>query len=66
MYADLHASETSARNFIYGNFQSYLPKLAKAMLLPKLLTMNSLHFNYADVNFNPMNFLEIKGKITSL
>ena len=63
MYIDIHATDSSAYNLINGNFVTYMPKLAKAMLFPRLLTINSLHFNIPDIDFNPMNFLQINSKL---
>ena len=40
-----------------------MPKLAKSMLLPRLMNVNSLHFNIVDIDFNPMNFLHVTGDL---
>ena len=61
MYLDLHASERTSKNIIIGNFITYQPKLAKSMLFPRLLTMNSLHFDLKNSNFNPTNFIMVRG-----
>ena len=60
MYLDLHGSDHSPVNFVFGNFISYAPKLAKAMLIPRLLSLNSLHFAQDRTSFTPTNFLRFK------
>ncbi|XP_050092098.1 uncharacterized protein LOC126575441 isoform X2 [Anopheles aquasalis] len=61
MYLDLHGHASKKGVFMYGN---HLPSTAEAvecMLLPRLMSLNSLHFNFDACNFSERN-MYYKGK----
>jgi hypothetical protein len=50
-FLDLHAQASRKGNFIYGNSLNELGKQVDACLFPKILAMNSPHFEYEGSNF---------------
>lgn len=51
MYIDLHAHAGKRGAFIYGNHFDEIEDQALSMLYPKLISMNTLNFDFSECNF---------------
>ena len=60
-YIDLHGHVSKYSTFIYGNALKGIEQLDN-MLFPKLISLNSLHFDFGSCNFNESN-MTIRDKI---
>ena len=54
LYLDLHAHASKKGVFMYGNHLSNTMEAVETMLLPKLMSMNSQHFDFNACNFSGM------------
>lgn len=63
---DLHAHAVKKGYFIYGNYVPDFNKQIEVCLFPKLLSMNSLYFDYDACNFTERNMYSVdKGDTQS-
>jgi len=51
LYVDMHGHATKRGIFMYGNHFNDLMKQTECMLLPRLMAMNSQHFDFSACNF---------------
>ena len=51
LYLDLHAHASKRGAFIYGNHFEDVEDQAQSMLYPKLISMNTLNFDFEQCNF---------------
>jgi hypothetical protein len=51
LYLDLHAHASKRGAFIYGNHFEDVEDQAQAMLYPKLISMNTMNFDFDECNF---------------
>ncbi|XP_063701182.1 cytosolic carboxypeptidase-like protein 5 [Culicoides brevitarsis] len=61
LYIDLHGHASKKGVFMYGNHLPTTMEAVECMLLPKLMSLNSLHFHYDGCNFSEKN-MYLKGK----
>lgn len=55
IYVDLHAHASKRGCFMYGNYFETEQNMIDCMLLPKLISMNSSHFDFLACNFSEKN-----------
>ena len=55
IYIDLHGHASKRGCFIYGNHFTRESDMIECMLLPKLISVNSLHFDFQACNFTEKN-----------
>lgn len=55
VYVDLHAHATKRGCFMYGNHFATDSEHAECMLLPKLVSLNSVHFDFSHCVFTERN-----------
>jgi hypothetical protein len=51
LYLDLHAHAGKRGCFIYGNHFDKIEDQAESMLFPKLISLNTLNFDFDECNF---------------
>ncbi|XP_055610573.1 uncharacterized protein LOC129757387 isoform X2 [Uranotaenia lowii] len=61
LYIDLHGHASKKGVFMYGNHLPNIVEAVECMLLPRLMSLNSLHFHYDACNFSERN-MYYKGK----
>lgn len=61
LYIDLHGHASKKGVFMYGNHLPSTIEAIECMLLPRLMSINSLHFHYDACNFSERN-MYYKGK----
>ncbi|XP_039435355.1 uncharacterized protein LOC120417395 [Culex pipiens pallens] len=61
LYIDLHGHASKKGVFMYGNHLPSTIEAIECMLLPRLMSVNSLHFHYDACNFSERN-MYYKGK----
>jgi hypothetical protein len=61
MYLDLHAHAGKRGCFMYGNHFDDLEVKSQSMLFAKLLSMNTLNFEYPECNFSE-KLMSVKDK----
>ncbi|KAL4236440.1 Cytosolic carboxypeptidase-like protein 5 [Mactra antiquata] len=54
-YVDLHGHASKRGCFIYGNFFEHEDTQVENMLFPKLISMNTAHFDFTGCNFTEKN-----------
>ncbi|CAG0902311.1 unnamed protein product [Darwinula stevensoni] len=54
-YIDLHGHASKRGTFMFGNYFKEMEAAVDALLLPKLLTFNSPHFDFRGCNFRESN-----------
>ena len=55
LYVDLHGHASKRGCFIYGNYFEQEDKQVENMLFPKLISLNTAHFDFAGCNFTERN-----------
>ncbi|RHZ11892.1 hypothetical protein DYB26_004650 [Aphanomyces astaci] len=55
LHVDLHAHAAKRGCFIYGNRYDTMPEQAASQVYPKLVGLNSVHFEYDQCNFSELN-----------
>ena len=62
-YADLHGHATKRGCFLFGNSISDSTKFVEQLLFAKLMSLNSVNFDYKECNFNDVdnNKKDLKG-----
>lgn len=55
LYLDLHGHASKKGVFMYGNHLPTTVEAVECMLLPRLMSMNSLHFHFDACNFSEKN-----------
>lgn len=61
LYIDLHGHASKKGIFMYGNYLQNTAEAVECMLLPRLMSMNCLHFHYDACVFSERNMYH-KGK----
>ena len=62
LYVDLHAHATKRGCFIYGNHFTSQEDHVECMLLPKLVSLNSAHFDFDHCVFSERNMYTVDRK----
>lgn len=62
LYVDLHAHATKRGCFMYGNHFSSLEDHAECMVLPKLVSLNSVHFDFSHCVFTERNMCAVEKR----
>lgn len=62
-YTDLHGHATKRGCFVFGNSNADSEKHIEQMLLPKLMSMNCVNFDFTECSFNDVdnNKKDLKG-----
>ncbi|PZC85477.1 hypothetical protein B5X24_HaOG216585 [Helicoverpa armigera] len=55
LYIDLHGHASKKGIFMYGNHFDDLESCVECMLLPRIMSMNNLHFHFSSCNFTERN-----------
>ncbi|KAJ8733482.1 hypothetical protein PYW08_001780 [Mythimna loreyi] len=55
LYIDLHGHASKKGIFMYGNHFEDLESCVECMLLPRIMSMNNLHFHFSSCNFTERN-----------
>ena len=55
IYVDLHGHASKRGCFIYGNYYEHEKDLLQCMLFPKLISVNTAHFDFQACNFTERN-----------
>jgi hypothetical protein len=55
LYVDLHGHASKRGCFIYGNYFENEEQQAENMLFPKLISLNTAHFDFTGCNFTERN-----------
>ncbi|XP_059472079.1 cytosolic carboxypeptidase-like protein 5 [Neocloeon triangulifer] len=55
MYLDLHGHASKKGVFMYGNHFENIEDSIETFLMPKLMSLNSLHFHFTSCNFSKRN-----------
>ncbi|XP_041970948.1 cytosolic carboxypeptidase-like protein 5 [Aricia agestis] len=55
LYIDLHGHASKKGIFMYGNHFSDAERCVECMLLPRMMSLNSLHFHFSSCNFTERN-----------
>ncbi|KAJ0178965.1 hypothetical protein K1T71_005740 [Dendrolimus kikuchii] len=55
LYIDLHGHASKKGIFMYGNHFDDLESCVECMLLPRIMSLNNLHFHFASCNFTERN-----------
>lgn len=62
VYIDLHGHASKRGCFIYGNHFTRESDMVECMLLPKLISVNSSHFDFQACNFSEKNMYHADKK----
>lgn len=55
LYIDLHGHASKKGIFMYGNHFEDLESCVECMLLPRIMSLNNLHFHFSSCNFTERN-----------
>ncbi|XP_039750178.1 cytosolic carboxypeptidase-like protein 5 isoform X2 [Pararge aegeria] len=55
LYIDLHGHASKKGIFMYGNHFEELESCVECMLLPRIMSLNNLHFHFSSCNFTERN-----------
>ncbi|XP_075971390.1 cytosolic carboxypeptidase-like protein 5 isoform X3 [Anticarsia gemmatalis] len=55
LYIDLHGHASKKGIFMYGNHFDDLESCVECMLLPRIMSLNNLHFHFSSCNFTERN-----------
>ncbi|KPJ19308.1 Cytosolic carboxypeptidase-like protein 5 [Papilio machaon] len=55
LYIDLHGHASKKGIFMYGNHFEDVERSVECMLLPRIMSLNNLHFHFASCNFTERN-----------
>ncbi|XP_050343630.1 cytosolic carboxypeptidase-like protein 5 [Nymphalis io] len=55
LYIDLHGHASKKGIFMYGNHFEDLDSCVECMLLPRIMSLNNLHFHFSSCNFTERN-----------
>ncbi|XP_049869689.1 cytosolic carboxypeptidase-like protein 5 isoform X2 [Pectinophora gossypiella] len=55
LYIDLHGHASKKGIFMYGNHFDELESCVECMLLPRIMSLNNLHFHFSSCNFTERN-----------
>ncbi|XP_030030620.1 cytosolic carboxypeptidase-like protein 5 isoform X2 [Manduca sexta] len=55
LYIDLHGHASKKGIFMYGNHFEELESCVECMLLPRIMSLNNLHFHFSSCNFTEKN-----------